>query len=1215
MATHTNDTNLTVPASPAPLSNPTITYVCLLSNYTVASAQAIHHLRPGRVIAISSLLARDQGQERRFLRLLETWGIPLTVLGSVTGDDFPATRWGDSILWLTSHLCPLLDEERAIGRSLIANLTGSTKVGAMALKECWPHWHELHYTAEGSRNQIEVISNTSGFYHLPELGLLEDAGLLLDEVQQKPQTWSDEDRHGFLADAEYLYQDYLKGPEHSILARHHDLLSALWYETDQAEQLRWMEQFGLSRQGKQYLLPAGELQDFLARNWTVDPSLQREGDYLLLPANSKHPWVKFLGGLWLEHLATHWLSILSLPCEANLLISQPEARGIDSEADLLTRDKAGTLRLIECKVEPPRPSGFTDLAKKLSDLSQRFGKGRTSFLLGPGFWWHCKEGVKERFEEACTLRGIALLQTQEQFNTWLEVQQPTALPPYRVAPQGPAAQDLLDEAEQLLGAWSQEKKARLAELGKILQHYHPAKNEAWQSLENRNKLFSQLKNEAYDAGRYNNHELLKKLQKDVHDLNIRNGASQLEQQFRNARNITTRNRAERDRLREGEPLSKVQPRRNTATPTAPIVPSPSTQRRILPPPTGLFPNDLRALAPAPGWTLLLDETGANFGGAEAEGKPGKFVGLLVNTSTPGLAPLPLRWHATECDNDAEIDQVLQAVLDAPCGVLGLQISAIPETFSARWLDGMFTIIDWVLRLLPLAGSTRLNVLIEGRPPFPPQTEAMVAARRALTDLARIWPERAKHIDVTISTIAKAGHPLNGYVDALAYTWGSTTRSSKERRRRSGLVGTCLLQHDSQALRASWDTWNHPGGLPASDWAALVASPDAESPSSLVSTLLEAIKDQCRHDPDRWQRYLDETRRHLGSKRLDLTRLAKEFAWLEDCRPELVELPPVLRLIWITTRLALSNHTGEVELRWKSELQQLRKELLEEDARLVCHTDLHLAVCATNRFDFELAEKVLQRWEQYEPIVMGLQYWGQLRSSMGQHAAFRGDQTQALVLFDEAIATFRRLSDPLQRRRELSQTQCYRVIALMDQPQTSPEQVRQGFAEYLPTLGLPVDLLEAAEILAASTDPGHAYAHHVLLRYLVFRQDHEVADRYLAKHEAWSKGEGHPWPLITLYRGLLLVGSDPERAVECMLEASTLAFGSNQGPTVHMIGAVCRTLAAGLGRPWDNAATLFSDLQHALPAAKARLDLLEGWLSKPGSDPLDLLRNVLPFNFR
>jgi hypothetical protein len=287
---------------------------------------------------------------------------------------------------------------------------------------------------------------------------------------------------------------------------------------------------------------------------------------------------------------------------------------------------------------------------------------------------------------------------------------------------------------------------------------------------------------------------------------------------------------------------------------------------------------------------------------------------------------------------------------------------------------------------------------------------------------------------------------------------------------------------------------------------------------------------------------------------------------------------------------------------------LSSQIYDEAAPLVCHADLHFAVEASNRFEFDYATTCLDRWKNCRPAEPGLRYWAQVQSSLGQHAAFRGDNRGAVELFRQALAAFDRLSDPDQRKSDQQQTRCYLVIALMDEA-TIPASLVKTELEHL--VG---DIEKSAEKLAKSDKAEDRYLHHVLLRWLTNRGDEQAASIYLNQKDKWSAGAGHPWPLIEIYRALLLHESDPQEASDLALRASNLAFESKQGPVVNLIGACCRTIASNWGRDWPEGRSILANLEKQLPSAVDRIQVLKMALDKT-SDPLKILSGVLPFNFR
>lgn len=671
---------------------------------------------------------------------------------------------------------------------------------------------------------------------------------------------------------------------------------------------------------------------------------------------------------------------------------------------------------------------------------------------------------------------------------------------------------------------------------------------------------------------------------------------------------------ERERKRRGGGLSVVRPRQQVIPPT--VLPAFPLIRR--PPPDGgkvlLHANDVRTLAPAPHWVILVDEGGQAFDELAASApkqRLGRFVGLAIRADENELYPLYKGWHAVDCSIE-QIDRAMQSILDAPVGVMGIDVRSVPATPGERWLDGVALLIDWFLRLLPLTGPTKIEVLIEQRGIFCAGQSWDVVRRGCLRALALAFPAQALKIDLDIRLIRKDDHPFNGYVDALAYTWAQTNDSSKERIRRSGLAGTCLLNSssgaDARAMLNAWDAFAQGVHLPADVWWNMLCSPDATNPASLLAHLLTLVGKEARANVQVWQPYLNEVKARMAASPIELRRMSASIDWLQNHKPADADILSTLRLVWLTVQLARANHMGETEQKWQAELIELGIRLFDEAAPLVCHADLHLAVAATNRYDFESAGRLLLRWQSVPPAVPGLRYWAHMRSSMGQHAAFLGDNAGAVALFREAMGALGRLSDPEARRGDQHQTGCYLTIALMDETSAADLEVRKAL-EYV-TGNLP----EAAFRLSGSELPSDRYAHHLLLRWLTNRGDADVQKAYLDRRVEWKIGDGHPWPLIQLYRGVLLRATDPAGALALALDGAQRAFDANQGPTVRLIGACCRAVAAGWGNPWPGGEEELNSLKVQLPLAANRIEKVRASLHM-SIVPQELLAVVLPFNFR
>ncbi len=666
---------------------------------------------------------------------------------------------------------------------------------------------------------------------------------------------------------------------------------------------------------------------------------------------------------------------------------------------------------------------------------------------------------------------------------------------------------------------------------------------------------------------------------------------------------------------------------------------------------------IQSLTPSSAWTLLVDETGESFDSRHSGGGlRGRFVGVLIPNSV-SLAK-PLIFHAKDSSLD-EIDKTLQALLDQPVGVFGIAVDDLPETEGERWVDGVMETIHWIWRLLPIderINKSSLNILVEQRGIFAAGQDWNAVKRELMRGWAALDPERSKQIDISLKLIEKNDHPYNGYVDAVAFTWGSPNPASVDRLKKSGLLGTCLHEGNGPTLRRLWDAMSRKGGPAGSDWKWLVSLPASEDERSIAGSLLKAIGKSSKQEIKKWEIFFNEVRDHLESKAVNLIRLGRECEWLEKYKPPDAIVPDTLKLGWLISQLARSNHMGETHREnIEREIEDISEKVLEEDARLVCLADLHKAVLATNRLDFTAAEICLDRWKDVPSMVPGLQMAARVESSLGQHLAFQGHYKAAREKFGKAVEMFGRQSDESIAAGEKDQTLVYLAISTMDDPESSNVTIKES------TENVIGPIVTAISKLAGNVDDRTKYHHHLLLRYLIQWGTEEEKNEYLNHKDDWGNSKGHPWQLIEFYRGLLLYSSEPELAAIYFDNAWAVSTATGQGPTVKYIGLClgAAVMAFGMRDDWPVDKNGMETLSKELPLAIDRLELLYKAINmnKPQetttmekqpkresfidrlinilnasegidpelidntndlpeiSSPMDLLAKVLPFNFR
>lgn len=641
---------------------------------------------------------------------------------------------------------------------------------------------------------------------------------------------------------------------------------------------------------------------------------------------------------------------------------------------------------------------------------------------------------------------------------------------------------------------------------------------------------------------------------------------------------------------------------------------------------------IQTLDPCSSWDLVIDESGREFEVGATGAQAGKIVGLLVPSGCQ--FPTLKGFHATSALPE-DVDLVVQAVLDRPVGVFGISVSDIPEAEGERWMDGVCEVIHWVWQLLPIAQDTLgtdLRVHIENRGAFDAKLDLKALERELLRQWARI--DASRKVRLSMRFASKDGHDYLGYVDALAFTWGSQAQESRERLKKSALVGECLQSIGSgRKLRDLRDFYARPELLDGESWKWLTALPESHHSDSLSGHVLGKLASYCASNAEKWDEYVSALFDHLESKALDLHVLGRQCAWLAQCRPAGKIMPAVVDLMWNVALLANANHLGQTECQdLAAAIRSLGDRLLEEDARLVCKADLHLAVQATNRFEFDEAAHFMARWQdlarmgksvrtaeigevlfrhsgELMSMVLGLQLAGRVKSTIGQHLAFVGRFTEARKMFEDALIDFEKLSDRGSAGRDKEQTGTYLAIAAMDDPQCPASEVTRIVESVVGKID------SAIEQLASNIKPKSKYKHHLLVRYIVSVDDEDAAKEYLRAAKSMAYDYGHPWPLIQFYRCLLARRHAPHLWENVAKSIWELAFDSGQGPTVRYIG-MCLGVALGLiDASWPVIASEIQHLRSALPGAHARLVLLEEYAATTPPSPVEAVKALLPFNFR
>lgn len=631
--------------------------------------------------------------------------------------------------------------------------------------------------------------------------------------------------------------------------------------------------------------------------------------------------------------------------------------------------------------------------------------------------------------------------------------------------------------------------------------------------------------------------------------------------------------------------------------------------------SGYHPNSLRHLKPASDWAVYIDETGQTFGQTvQGEEMPGHQLGRIVALAVPArtqLDALATGYHATEA-SPQDVDKTLEYLLAKDVGIFGFTVND-PGAFAGNWFSHVVLLVRWVLLQLPIdvSSKTKVSFMIE-------RNDARLAYQ-SIDNLANLLEGELRAIDaVRFSTVQinaalmNKEHPMNGYVDTLAFTWGSPSAVSKDRLKKTALLGHCFLRPDQQAMDRLYLSVGKGNQLLAPDWFALCNAVAYEPDKGLLGHYLHQFGERTKMDFKSWQYYLSEVSERLRSKNYKLTEVSQALDWLEKYIPEGGELPAIYRLPLETTRLGQENHLGKVNLERLQSCLQLINQLEEEDAQQACGALLRVAVSGSNSFEFKILKSLLVEWLNKPIAVSGLANYARLHSSLGQVHAFCNEPEKAIVHFNEALTLFDRLSDKQRANREKKQTNAYRIISLMDEGQVGAEAL-------LAELANSANLESYSRSLAISGQSVR-YPHHLWLRALLRYPNVSLNARkaYLEQSHEWQYGEDHPWGLIEAYRAWLYQLDGKEHlAAQRMSSAIRLCANTKNGPVLWWMAEVLRALAQALGlyNVELPSAEERSYLRRVLPAAPH--EQLSGFAETKQCNHQQLLSRLklcLPFNF-
>lgn len=529
----------------------------------------------------------------------------------------------------------------------------------------------------------------------------------------------------------------------------------------------------------------------------------------------------------------------------------------------------------------------------------------------------------------------------------------------------------------------------------------------------------------------------------------------------------------------------------------------------------LHRHNLRALAPAAQWQILIDETGTTFDQSAAELTPadhqlGRVVALVLGDHV-SLPPLTAPTHAVDLSYSA-IETLIATMMASDCGVFG---ATVHNLASYSWIGAIAKLTRWVLLMLPIQGETRVKVAIEQREPYVKSDQLKAYAETLEHELRQLAPERFAGLHLSIDIMQK-NHPYNGYVDAIANLWGSPDETKRKMLARTMWREHCLLQSvELGCIEQFYHRVSLQEEPTPDDWYQLCSYADQEAESSILHVLSEKLRHYTEQHPALWQRYLHEVQHRLHNKLYTPNSLRLALNWLSRCQGQ--QLPPTMLLLQGSLQIAAANHLGRCDVAQAQQVLQLANQLRDEIPSDACEAVLRVAISATHMMDFQSAVPYLQKWLAQPVAVPGLLNVGKLQSVCGLLSAFRGEYPIAEHHFTAAIDTFAKLSDPQQRLREQQQSKTYQAIAWLD---AEDPRATSAVQQLLTLSDEPQQCPQLKKL--AHSGQSERFQQYLLLRWLLSQPASLPArSTYLALQSQWQSEADHPWMLIQAYRGWLL----------------------------------------------------------------------------------------------
>lgn len=378
-------------------------YVLVVSEHNVGQLEALCHLRPDIVLAVTS--DKSLAAANRFSGVVHQHGLTVELLTGLRGDNYTDTR-----AWAQAKLQPRLAELTARGYRSVFNYTGGTKSCCLALRDAF-EWDEHHYVPFGYPPSLFVEKHPGTQSQRVPLNLDVD-----------PLNWIS------------LYGECeMHGPLLNPLAKHPDSLALacrLFSDIESASPVyiavaKKLDQWSHSVQNYKsgYTIPL-ELSecDYLAPFVAIaEPgTVEMSGAGLTIQGKRENKWFKWFAGFWFEQVCEKWARDItpSENCVRSNITFKLGNNDTGRETDLAVY-RNGQLFLVQAKVTMPSGGELQKTIDAFDNVAKTMGKATAIFATTSSLRLGHKADKIEAFTRRCKALNIQVVYTHDQFVTAL----------------------------------------------------------------------------------------------------------------------------------------------------------------------------------------------------------------------------------------------------------------------------------------------------------------------------------------------------------------------------------------------------------------------------------------------------------------------------------------------------------------------------------------------------------------------------------------------------------------------------------------------------------------------------------------------------------------------------------------------------------------------------------------------------------------------------